>query len=116
MTWTTCTPTLVRGAESEQAREIKARFAARSSGSRASRSPTGWRPRPSSSPEQLLALPEHQNQLFLPQDEWREAFKGEKRYRRQIQPERVKFLGQLDEFGLSVPTEPPADAPAPIKN
>ncbi len=46
------------------------------------------------------------NQLFLPQDEWREAFKGEKRYRRQIQPERMKYLAPLDENGLAIPAEP----------
>ena len=31
-------------------------------------------------PEKLRSLPEYQNQSFLPQDEWREAFKGEKRF------------------------------------
>ena len=63
------------------------------------------------SPEKLLAIPEYMNQLFLPQEEWREAFKGEKRYRRQIQPERRKFLAPVDENGLAPPAEPAADAP-----
>ena len=34
-------------------------------------------------PAQLLALADYRNQLFLPKDDWTEAFKGEKRYRRQ---------------------------------
>jgi hypothetical protein len=67
------------------------------------------------SPEKLRALPENQNQLFLPHDEWRVAFKGEKRYSRQIQPERIKFLAPLDENGLFAPPEPSPDAPPAIK-
>ncbi len=33
-------------------------------------------------PAQLLALSSFRNQLFLPKDDWTEAFNGEKRYRR----------------------------------
>ena len=47
------------------------------------------------------------NQLFLPEDEWHVAFKGEKRYSRQIQPERIKYLAPVDEYGLSFPPSPP---------
>ena len=54
-------------------------------------------------PEQLLALPEFRNQLFLPIDEWRVAFKGTKRYSRQIQPERMTLLKPLGEYGLAPP-------------
>ncbi|MFO0892930.1 MAG: hypothetical protein U0790_27800 [Isosphaeraceae bacterium] len=56
-------------------------------------------------PAELLALAQYRNQLFLPNDEWTEAFKGEKRYRRQIQPERVQYLSETDDFGL-VPPQP----------
>ena len=41
----------------------------------------------------------------MPKDDWTEAFNGEKRYRRQIQPERVDYLDEPDEFGL-VPPQP----------
>ena len=53
--------------------------------------------------------------MFLPQDEWQEAFKGQMRYRRQIQPERIKYLAPMGENGLYIPPDPPADAPAAIK-
>ncbi len=67
------------------------------------------------SPDKLRALPEYMNQMFLPSDEWDEAFKGPMRYRRQIQPEHVTYLSSVDENGLFVPTEPAADAPPLIK-
>jgi hypothetical protein len=66
-------------------------------------------------PEQLRAIPGFQNQLFLPNDEWRVAFKGRKRYTRQIQPERVTYLAETDEFGLVPPSEPDPKAPAIIR-
>lgn len=56
-------------------------------------------------PAQLINLSNFRNQLFLPKDDWTEAFKGEKRYRRQLQPERVEYLAEPDEFGL-VPPQP----------
>ncbi len=60
------------------------------------------------SPEKLLAIPEYMNQMFLPHDEWQEAFKGQKRYRRQIQPEHITYLAPLDENGLfPLPSQPP---------
>ena len=43
------------------------------------------------------------------------AFKGQKRYSRQIQPERIKYLAPVDENGLFAPPEPAADAPPLIK-
>jgi hypothetical protein len=67
------------------------------------------------SPEELRALPEYQNQLFLPQDEWKVAFKGAKRFKRQIQPEQVAYLAPVGEYGLAAPREPAADAPPSIK-
>ncbi|KAJ3058996.1 hypothetical protein HK102_010213, partial [Quaeritorhiza haematococci] len=53
-------------------------------------------------------IPEYRNQMFLPKDEWRDAFQGVKRYRRQAQPAEVETLAPLDEHGL---LPPPADAP-----
>lgn len=56
-------------------------------------------------PAQLIALLNFRNRLFLPKNEWTEAFMGEKRYCRQLQPERVEYLADPDEFGL-VPPQP----------
>ena len=67
------------------------------------------------SAEKLRALPEYMNQLFLPQDEWHVAFKGLKRYSRQLQAERINYLAPVDEHGLFAPPEPAADAPPLIK-
>jgi hypothetical protein len=63
-------------------------------------------------PAQLLALSNFRNQLFLPSNEWTEAFKGEKQYRRQLQPERVEYLAEPDEYGLVPPqsVDPKASA------
>ncbi|MDR3619812.1 MAG: hypothetical protein P4L85_10725 [Paludisphaera borealis] len=67
--------------------------------------------------EQLRSMPEYRNKMFLPKDEWRQAFLGEKRYRRQIQPEEVKLLVELDEYGLFAPPEAgPNDPPAIREN
>jgi hypothetical protein len=66
-------------------------------------------------PAQLLALAQFRNQLFLPKDDWTEAFKGEKRYRRQIQPERVEYLAEPDEFGLVPPQPVDPKAPAAVQ-
>jgi hypothetical protein len=62
-------------------------------------------------PAQLIALSAFRNQILLPRDEWTEAFQGEKRYRRQILPERVEYLAEPDEFGLVPPQ--PIDPKAP---
>jgi hypothetical protein len=67
------------------------------------------------SPEKLRTIPEYMNQMILPQDQWHEAFKGQKRYRRQIQSEQIKYLAPVDENGLFVPSVAPADAPPAIK-
>src|SRR4051812_4321821 len=48
--------------------------------------------------DQLLAMSEFRNQLFLPRDEWRIAFKGTKRYSRQIQPEQMNLLRPPNEY------------------
>lgn len=100
--------------ESAETRAIKRSSRTRSSGSRALRFTTSWRP-PATSVPTSCALPEYMNQMFLPSDEWDEAFKGPMRYRRQIQPEHVTYLSSVDENGLFVPTEPAADAPPLIK-
>ncbi len=66
-------------------------------------------------PAQLIALSGFRNQLFLPKDDWTEAFKGEKRYRRQLQPERVEYLAEPDEFGLVPPQPVDPRAPAAVR-
>ena len=50
-------------------------------------------------PAQLIALSAFRNQLVLPKDVWTEAFKDEKRYRRQIQPERVEYFPSPTDSG-----------------
>ena len=93
MAQTSCTPTWLSAAEDEHAREVKAQFAGQAGRIKSLAVVYRLETKSNLPPEKLRALPEYQNQLFLPQDEWREAFKGEKRFRRQIQPERVKYLG-----------------------
>ena len=56
-------------------------------------------------------MSEFRNQLFLPQDEWRIAFKGTKRYSRQLQPERMTPLRPAGEYGVTPPQ--PVDPKAP---
>src|SRR5262249_1964143 len=56
-------------------------------------------------------LSNFRNQLFLPEEDWTEAFKGEKRYRRRLQAERVEYLAEPDEFGVVPPQ--PVDPKAP---
>ncbi len=104
-----------KGAESDEARAIKAQFTSQVERIKSLEVSYKLETNSNLSPEKLRALPEYQNQMFLPQDEWREAFKGEMRYRRQIQPERIKFLAPMGENGLFAPPDPPADAPAAIK-
>jgi hypothetical protein len=62
-------------------------------------------------PAQLLALAAFRNKLYLAKDEWTEAVKGEKRYSRQLQPARVEYLSEPNEFGLVRPQ--PVDPKAP---
>jgi hypothetical protein len=103
------------GGESPRANEVKAQFARQVERIKSLEVSYKLATTSNLSPERLRALPEYMNQLFLPRDEWRVAFKGKKRYTRQIQPERVEYLRPLDENGLAVPGEPAADAPALIK-
>ena len=115
MVQTTCTPTWLSAGEDERAREVKAQFARQAGRIKSLAVTYHLETKSNLAPEKLRALPEYQNQLFLPQDEWREAFKGEKRFRRQIQPERVKYLVPLDENGLAIPAEPSPDASPAMK-
>jgi hypothetical protein len=114
-TWTAFAAGLPRGAEGEEAREIKARFARQVERIKSLDVAYRLETKTDLTPEQLRAIPERYNQLFLPRDEWHEVFKGVKRYKRQIQPERITLLAPVDEYGLAVPIVPPADAPAMIK-
>jgi hypothetical protein len=66
-------------------------------------------------PEQLLAMSEFRNQLFLPNDEWRVAFRGAKRYSQQIQPERINHFRPTDEYGLTPPQPVDPKAPALVR-
>lgn len=103
------------GAESEEARAIKAQFARQVERIKSLEVAYKLDTTSNLSPEKLRAIPEYMNQLFLPKDEWHEAFKGEKRYRRQVQPERIAYLAPIDENGLFVPPEPASDAPPLIR-
>lgn len=67
-------------------------------------------------PEELTALAAFRNQVFLPKDEWREAFKEKKRYVRQIQPEGVEWLTPPDAYGLTPPREPDPSAPKAVRD
>ena len=100
-----------RGADSPEAREIKARF--KKQADRIESLEVSFR-REATSPlkaEQLLALAEFRNQLWLPKDRWQVAFKGRKRFQRQLNPERLTPLGRTDEFGMTPP--PPVDPKSP---
>ena len=100
-----------RGADSPEAREIKARLKKQTD--RIESLEVSFR-REATSPlkaEQLLKLRQFRNQLFLPKDEWHVAFKGKKRLQRQLHPERVTLLGPTDEFGMTPP--PPVDSKSP---
>ncbi len=66
-------------------------------------------------PAQLRALPDFHNQVFLPHEHWTEAFKGVKRYRHLVQPERVVWLAPVDEYGLTPPEAVDPKAPAAIQ-
>lgn len=62
-------------------------------------------------PAELRKLAEYRNQLFLPNDEWTVAFKGDMRFTHQLMPARVEYLSETDEYGLVPPQ--PADPKAP---
>jgi hypothetical protein len=105
----------VRGAESPESREVKSRL--RRQAHRLESLEVTYKLETTSplEPNQLVALPRFHNQLFLPNDEWHEAFKGPKRFQRQILPEHVKYLRPTDEFGLTPPTPVDPKAPAPVR-
>ncbi|MHC5538022.1 hypothetical protein ACYOEI_07290 [Singulisphaera rosea] len=62
-------------------------------------------------PAELLKLVEYRNQMYLANDEWTVAFKGEMRFTHQLQPARVEYLSATDEYGLVPPQ--PVDPKAP---
>ncbi len=66
-------------------------------------------------PEQIRALAAFRNQLYLPKEERREAFKGEHRYVRILQPERIEYLSPPDRYGVVPPQEPDPRAPEPAR-
>jgi hypothetical protein len=100
----------VRGAESPESREIKARL--KKQVDRIASLEVSYRREETSplKPEQILAMAECRNKLFLSKDEWHEAFKGRKRYDRQVFPEKVTLLRRPDEFGMTpvAPVDPKA--------
>lgn len=65
--------------------------------------------------EQIRSIPSHFNQVLLPREEDREAFKGRKRYRRIIQPEIIEWIAPTDQYGLIPPTAVDPKAPAHIQ-
>jgi hypothetical protein len=99
-----------RAADTPEALEIKARLLSQAQRIQSLDVSFKLEARTPLKPEQLLAMSEFRNQLFLPKDEWRIAFKGTKRYSRQIQPERMTRLGPVDEYGLTPPQ--PVDSKA----
>jgi hypothetical protein len=101
-----------RAADTPEALEIKARLLSQAQRIQSLDVSFKFEARTPLNPEQLLAMSEFRNQRFLPRDEWRIAFKGTKRYSRQIQPERMNRLGPVDEFGLTPPqpVDPKASA------
>jgi hypothetical protein len=101
----------VRGAESPESREIKARL--KKQVDRIKALEVSYRREETSplKPVQMLAMAEYRNKLYLSKDEWQVAFKGQKRYQRQIHPERLTPLGPTDEYGMTPP--PPVDPKSP---
>ena len=105
----------LRGAESDEARAVKARFAGlvdRIKGLDVSYKLETTSEFPK---DKLLQLPEFRNLLFLPRSEWRVAFLGEKRYRRETQAKDLETLAPLDEDGLVPPREASPDDPPAIR-
>ena len=94
-----------RGADTPEALEIKARLLRQAQRIQSLDVSFKLEAKTPLKPEQLVAMSEFRNQLSLPQDEWRIAFKGTKRYSRQIQPERMNRLRPADEYGL-IPPQP----------
>jgi hypothetical protein len=104
-----------RAADSDEARAIKAEF--RRNVERVRSLDVSYRLDTTTelTPEMLRSIPQYRNQMFLPKDEWRVAFSGEKRYQRHIQPDEVKLLVELDEFGLFPPPDARPDDPPAIR-
>jgi hypothetical protein len=102
----------VRGADSPEGREIKSRL--RRQAHRIESLEVSYKLDVTSplKPQELVALAQFRNQMFLPRDEWHEAFKGGKRYQRQIILGKVDFLRPTDEHGLfpPAPVDPKATA------
>ncbi len=96
----------VRADESPETRTVKEQLARQSARIESLEVSYKLETRSDLKPEELLAIPAFLNQIFLPKDEWREAFKGTKRYVRQTQPERVELLTPSDAYGLFPPREP----------
>jgi hypothetical protein len=107
----------VHGDESPESREIKDRL--KKQVERIASLEVSYRREATSplKPEQLVTLAQFRNQLFLPKDEWHEAFKGQKRFQRLTHPERVTLLHPTDEFGMTPPAPvDPKSAPLVQKN
>jgi hypothetical protein len=102
----------VRGAESPESAEIKARL--KKQVERIASLEVTFRREMTTplKPEQLLAMSEYRNQLHLPKDEWQVAFKGGKRFQRRADLGPVTPLRPADEFGITpVPPADPKDPP-----
>jgi hypothetical protein len=101
----------VRGAESPESAEIKARL--KKQVERIASLEVWYRREMISplKPEQLLAMSQYRNQLYLAKDEWHVAFKGRKRFQRHTCREHIKFLRPADEYGITPPG--PVDPKAP---
>ncbi|QEH33464.1 hypothetical protein OJF2_19660 [Aquisphaera giovannonii] len=107
-------PALMAASETEAARKVKADYARQVARIQSLDVTYKLETRSPLPAEKLLAIPEYMNQLFLPNETWRVAFKGDKRLTVQTEPERVQYLQPQDRYGLTPPVEPPADAPEPI--
>lgn len=101
--------------DSAEAREVKEQFARQAARIKSLEVSYSLESKSELKPAQLLALAEFRNQLFLPKDDWTEAFKGDKRYRRQLQPARVEYLRDTDDFGLVPPQPVDPAAPAAVQ-
>ncbi len=93
----------VRGADTPEAREIKAGLKRQAQRIKSLEVTYKLETTSPLKPEQLVAIPRFRNQVFLPKDEWHTAFKGDKRYHRQIILGKVEFLQPSDENGLFKP-------------
>ena len=105
----------VAGVDSPEAREIKDRLRRQAERVQSLEVSYKLEAKTPLKPEQLLAMAEFHNKLLLSRDEWRVAFKGNKRYQRQIQPERVTWLRPPGEYGLSPPGPVDPKAPAWVR-